>query len=121
LDEAGTEHGMGSPLRCQRVNVKFTRQNAAWVAGPGRIIFAFSFLSVLLKIFFDVRFLFALYFSFRPETSNPQRNHESAKNNLGFVFQINCLLSTTVVRVLSLSRWCKNSPENYRHNLIGDY
>ena len=39
LDEAGPGHGLGSPLRCQRVSVKFMRQHAVRVAGPDRIIF----------------------------------------------------------------------------------
>src|SRR3954470_260517 len=39
LDEAAPGHGLGSPLRCQRVYVKFMRQHAVRVAGPDRIIF----------------------------------------------------------------------------------
>jgi len=39
LNETGLGHGLGSPLRCQRVNVKFMRQHAVRVAGPDRIIF----------------------------------------------------------------------------------
>jgi hypothetical protein len=42
LNEAGLVHGLGSPLRCQRVNVKFMRQHAVRVAGPDRIIFCSS-------------------------------------------------------------------------------
>lgn len=41
LDEAGPGHGLGSPLRCQRVRVKFMRQHAVRVAGPDRIIFVY--------------------------------------------------------------------------------
>lgn len=48
LNEAGLGHGLGSPLRCQRVNVKFMRQHAVRVAGPDRIIFCSS--SAIQKI-----------------------------------------------------------------------
>jgi hypothetical protein len=90
LDEAGHGHGLGSPLRCQRVNVKFMRQHAVRVAGPDRIIF-FAVLPLSKN---------------QPQRApgsteeDPQRNNEGLPPSLcGFSL---CFSALSVVRLLNL-------------------
>jgi hypothetical protein len=123
LDEAGPGHGLGSPLRCQRVRVKFMRQHAVRVAGPDRIIFVyptswnqrsahkprkkiliFAFCSAIL--FGQPRACPGACRRCRCHTwieaiMNPQ------KSDFRFVFQHIFRSSTTLVRVLSPSRRTK--------------